>query len=62
MAVFLTAERRVALELMGPEGVRAELAEARALMGQLIGDLYPEILAAEIDEMEEVLREMEAAR
>lgn len=58
MAVYLTDERRAALALMGPAGVRAELAEARALMGQLVGDLWPEILAAEIDDMEAMLRGM----
>ena len=54
----LTSERRVALELMGVEGVRLEIAESRELLAQLLGDLYPEILIAEIDEMEAILREM----
>lgn len=54
----LTEERRVALELMGPEGVWKEIQESRVLLGKLLGDLYPEILIAEIDEMEQVLAEM----
>jgi len=54
----LTAERRVALELMGAEGVWKEIQESRVLLGKLLGDLYPEILIAEIEEMEEILAEM----
>lgn len=54
----LTEALRVALEFMGPEGVREEIREARRVFDQVIVDFFPEILAAEIEEMEAVLEAM----
>lgn len=56
----MTAEERVALTLMGPDAIRRRIAELKALRDQSVGWLYPQIILAEITELEEMLRQVPA--
>lgn len=55
--MMLTADERVALTVMGPEGVREAIRDREALMDLMLGNLYPRILSAEIAELREILED-----
>lgn len=54
---MLTQEERTVIAVMGPEGVREAIRDREALMGLMLGDLYPRILSAEIAELREILED-----
>lgn len=56
----MTKEERVALILMGPDGIQQEIEDRRTLLGQMVGTLYPAILRGEIEELRK-LRDQQVA-
>lgn len=53
---MITKEEMAALILGGPEVVQHAIADRRTLLTQMVGTLYPSIVSAEIEQLQEILK------